>query len=234
MADLTRREFIAASAAATGCVLAGAVSGAEFSTTLKKSLIMGKPSNADGLKKMKDAGFHGIECSTWNAKPDDAKKAREIAEGAGMRIHSVLRGWANFNNPGKVEGDIASVETALKTAAGYGAHAVLFVPCRIGVKPTPQPWEFDIKFDEKTGLVSEVVKGDNEKFGDYIKAQNQATEMSIKALKKLAPVAEKLKVKIAVENVWNNLWVKPDLAVNLIKLVDSPWVRVLLRHRKPR
>ena len=29
---------------------------------------------------LKDAGFDGIECSTWNARPDDAKKAREVAE----------------------------------------------------------------------------------------------------------------------------------------------------------
>ena len=30
---------------------------------------------------------------------------------------------------------------------------------------------------------------------------------------------------IALENVWNNLWVKPDLSANFVASFDSPWVR---------
>jgi len=229
MADqFTRREFLAVSGA-SGIVLAGAASAArqapgEFKTKLYKSLITGKISEKS-LAKMKAAGFDGVECGAWGAKPADAEKARAIAEKTGMKIHSVLRGWMGMNNPKSVDGSVKSLETALKSAAGYGASAVLAVPCRVGGKGLPQPWEFDIEFDEKTAMVTRVVKGDNTKYKAYIEAQNLATKMSREALKRAAAVAEKTKVVIAVENVWNNLWVKPDLAASFIRSIDSPWVQ---------
>ena len=223
----TRREFLAVSAG-TGLALATAASGAKakagFKTKLYKSLITGKPT-AKTLTAMKEAGFDGVECGAWNATPADAEKARAVAEKAGMKIHSVLRGWLGMNNPKSVDSSVKSLETALKSAAGYGADAVLVVPCRVGGKGLPQPWEFDIEFDEKTALVTRVVKGDNSKYKDYIAAQNLATKMSREALKRAAAVAEKSKVIIAVENVWNNLWVKPDLAASFVRSIDSPWVQ---------
>ena len=60
-------------------------------------------------------------------------------------------------------------------------------------------------------MVSKVVDGDNTPYAAYIEAQNVATKASIEAVKKLIPVAEKTGVKIALENVWNNLWVTPAL-----------------------
>ena len=36
----------------------------------------------------------------------------------------------------------------------------------------PQPWEFDIEFDDKTGHVKRVVAGDNGPYQQYIEAQN--------------------------------------------------------------
>ncbi|MBL7220766.1 MAG: sugar phosphate isomerase/epimerase [Phycisphaerae bacterium] len=223
----TRREFLAVSGGA-GLALTGAASAVDasagFKTKLYKSLITGKISEK-ALAQMKEAGFDGVECGAWSAKPADAEKARAIAEKAGMKIHSVLRGWLGMNNPKSVDGSVKSLEVALKTAAGYGADAVLVVPCRVGGKGLPQPWEFDIAFDEKTALVARVVKGDNAKYKDYIDAQNLATRMSREALLRAAGVAEKSKVVIAVENVWNNLWVKPDLAASFIRSIGSPWVQ---------
>ena len=104
-----------------------------------------------------------------------------------MRIHSVLRGWVNFNSPdsGKVAADIESVETALKTSAAYGADALLLVPCKVGGIDMPEAWEFEIEFDEKTGHVRRVVSGDNAKYQTYIDAQNYATEATRKAVRKL-------------------------------------------------
>jgi L-ribulose-5-phosphate 3-epimerase len=226
--QFTRREFLAVSGA-SGIALAGAASAARqappgFKTKLYKSLITGKISEKS-MTQMKEAGFDGVECGAWNAKPADAEKARAIAEKAGMKIHSVLRGWLGMNNPKSVESSVKSLETALKAAAGYGASAVLTVPCRVGGKGLPQPWEFDIAFDEKTALVTRVVKGDNTKYKAYIDAQNLATKMSREALKRAAAVAEKTKVVIAVENVWNNLWVTPALAASFVRSVASPWVQ---------
>ena len=164
--DFTRRDFLAASAAFGASAVAVGRLGtdrrlvaAPFKTTLQKALI-GAADEAT-LQSWKDAGFAGMEASKWDATPSEAADGRKIAEKLGMRIHSVMRGWANFNSPdpGKVAEDIQSVETALKAAQGYGADAVLLVPCRVGGMPMPEAWEFDIEFDEKTGHLTQVVAG---------------------------------------------------------------------------
>ena len=230
--DFTRRDFLAASAAFGASAVAVGRLGtdrrlvaAPFKTTLQKALI-GAADEAT-LQSWKDAGFAGMEASKWDATPSEAADGRKIAEKLGMRIHSVMRGWANFNSPdpGKVAEDIQSVETALKAAQGYGADAVLLVPCRVGGMPMPEAWEFDIEFDEKTGHVARVAGGDNSKYAEYIEAQNHATDASRKAVEKLIPVAEKAGVIIALENVWNNLWVKPAIFANFIASFDNPWVQ---------
>jgi hexulose-6-phosphate isomerase len=221
---LHRRQFLAASAAATaGLMSIGRVQAAPWKTTLHKALI-GQPSE-ETLRTWQAAGFEGIESNDRAASPQKAEAARKLAEKLGMRIHSVLYGWANFNQADSVEKDLAGVETALKACQGYGADALLLVPCRIGGMAMPQPWEFKIKFDEKTGHVQEVAAGDNAPYQKYIEAHNQAVDTSREAVKRLIPVAEKTGVVIALENVWNNLWVKPDLFANFITSFDSPWVQ---------
>jgi len=222
--DLTRRHFLAASAAAgAGLLAAGPLEAATFKTKLHKATI-GKPTE-ETLKKLKAAGFEGIESSDRAATPEQAAEAREVAEKLGMKIHAVLFGWANFNDEKSVEKDIAAVATTLRAAQAYGADAVLLVPCRTGVKPIPDPWDFDIEFDEKTNHVRRVVQGDNSQYAKYIEAHNQAIDTSREAVKKLIPVAEKAKVVIALENVWNNLWVKPALFANFVRSFDNPWVK---------
>lgn len=226
--DITRRDFLAASAAmGAGLMAAGRLHAAPFKTALHKALI-GFP-NEETLASWKAAGFEGMETNQKGAEtsPDEAAKARKLAEKHGMKIHSVLRGWMRFNSEDgdELAADIAKVETALRAAEGYGADAVLLVPCRVGGMPMPEAWEFDIEFDEKTGHVSRVVQGDNSKYREYIKAQNHATDTSRKAVEKLIPVAEKTGVVIALENVWNNLWVKPAIFANFIASFESPWVQ---------
>ncbi len=220
-----RRDFLAAAAATgVGLLAAGRVEAAPFKTRLHKAMTaIGKPTE-ETLKKLKAAGFEGIE-APHNLTPDEACKARKRAEQLGMRIHSVLRGWMNFNDPSKVEADVADVAQTLKIAQLLGADTVLVVPCRVGKIAMPEAWEFDIEFDEKTGHVQRVVQGDNSKYQSYIEAQNQATDMSREAVKRLIPAAEKTGVIVALENVWNNLWVKPALAKNFIASFDNPWVR---------
>jgi len=219
---MSRRGFLASGAAAgLGLMAAGRAEAAPFKTTLHKAMIGGP--NEGAFKKWKAAGFEGCECTAWNVTPDQAKKSREMAEKVGIKIHSVLRAWVNFNS-GKPEGDIASVATALRAAQGYGADAILLVPCRTGGMPMPRPWEFDYEFDPKTAKVTRVAKGDNAPYAKYIEAQNHATDTSRAALTKLVPVCEQTGVKIALENVWNNLWVKPDLFAAFIRSIGTPWV----------
>jgi hexulose-6-phosphate isomerase len=204
--------------------MAGRLDAAPFKTTLHKALL-GTP-NEDALKQWKAAGFEGVEWTKSDVSPQEAAGIRKMVESLGMRVHSVLFGWGKFNEggPGMNE-TIEKIETALRAAQAFGADAVLVVPCRTGVTPMPEPWEFDIRFDEKTGHVKQVVAGDNSKYEKYIDAHNHAIDMSREGVKKLIPTAEKTGVVIALENVWNNLWVKPDIAANFVASFDSPWVR---------
>lgn len=225
---LSRRGFLAGSAAmGAGLVLAPRPAAAAWQTTLHKALI-GVPS-PQVFEKWKAAGFEGMEVDWrgWQGthSPDPAAAGR-MAESQGMKIHSVLFGWGNLNGGEAALADgVAQMETALRAAQQFGAEAVLYVPCRIGGMAMPEPWEFDIRFDEKTGHLRQVVAGDNAKYQKYIEAHNQAVDATRKGVEKLIPTAEKAGVFVALENVWNNLWVKPDLFANFVASFRSPWVR---------
>jgi len=224
---MNRRQFITN---ATAAGLLTALSGlpaqaADFNGKIRKAMIV-KEVTEKALEPLKAAGFQGVE-TTHICPEAEAAAGRAVAEKLGMKVHSVLRGWMEFNSedPKKVEDSLESVRKALRAAKAYGADAILVVPCRTGGMPMPKPWEFDIALDEKTGHVTRVAAGDNAEFAAYIKAQNRATDTSRAAVEKLIPLAEELKVIIALENVWNNLWVKPGLYKHFVASFASPWVK---------
>jgi L-ribulose-5-phosphate 3-epimerase len=227
--QLNRRDFLAAGVAAGVGLSLGARPGQSqtqpvFKTRLRKALIVNKPAE-ESLKKMKAAGFQGVEAGVIPVA--EAEKCRAAADALGMKIHSVLRGWAEFNSPdpAKVESTFKVTEDALRAAQAFGADAVLLVPCRIGGMKMPKPREFKIDFDQKTGHIRRVVEGDNSPYADYIKAHNQAADASTEAVKRLIPLAEKTGVVIALENVWNNLWVQPAIFSHFVASFRNPWVK---------
>ncbi|MCP4342257.1 MAG: sugar phosphate isomerase/epimerase [Desulfobulbaceae bacterium] len=231
MIDMSRREFIVASATGVGtmatssfanCGSCTASHKAKFKTKLFKSLITGVP-NEKLLEKLKKAGFDGIECGA-GVNIAKAEATRKLTDKHGMRIHSLIMGWMNFDQATKVNADIANVQRCLATAGAYGVDALLLVPCKIGGK-MPQPWEFDIEFDEKTGHIEKVVKGDNTPYQTYIDQHNKSADASRIALRRLIPAAKKAGVVVAVENVWNNMWVKPEIFAHFIKSCDSKWIQ---------
>ncbi len=210
------------------------VSSLDFKTKLQKAVIV-RP--ADDLGPIRAAGFDGVEAR--DVSPEQAAKMREEAEKIGLRIHAVLYGWAEFNSPDKteVERTFAESQAALRAAAALGADAVLLVPCRIGARRgpagapqgtamrIPRAWEFQIEFDPKNGHLERVVRGDNSPYADYIAAHNHATDASVEWVKRLIPLAEQTKVVIALENVGNNLWVKPEIFTHFVRSFQSPWVK---------
>ncbi len=111
--SMTRRDFLGASVAAAGLLAAGQLQAAPFKTRLYKAMTLGEPTQ-DLLKALKDAGFDGMETDAWKARPDEAAKARERAEALGMKLHSVLFGWANFNQENQVAKDLENVRQALR------------------------------------------------------------------------------------------------------------------------
>jgi hexulose-6-phosphate isomerase len=54
-------------------------------------------------------------------------------------------------------------------------------------------------------------------------AYNECWERSTESIKKLLPVAEKLKVKICIENVWNNFLLSPLEACRYVDQFNSPY-----------
>ncbi len=209
----TRRELIAA---ASGAVALGLVAGVEaqgkrYRTKLHRAMIVGKPDEA-ALRPLKEAGFDGVEAGI--IPEDEAKQCRRIADEMGMRIHSVLAGW-----------DPGTLEKALRAAHGYGADAVLIVPGAVRGMKIPEPWDLDIKFDPRTGYLKQVVAGDNAPYREYIEAHDRATDEAHRAIEPMIPLAAELKVAIAIENVWNNLWSRPDIFKRLVTSFKSPWVR---------
>jgi len=252
-APINRRDFVTTSAAGLISALslppstaraqapargiqtaAPPISSLTFKTKPHKALIA-RPTE-DELMRMKDAGFEGVEARVMPV--EQAAKMREVADKIGMRVHSVLYGWAEFNNPDKreVERTFAESEGALRTAEAFGADTVLLVPCRIGggggrgraEGPTlrmPRPWEFQIEFNPANGHLTKVVYGDNAPYAEYIAAHNHATDASVEWVKRLIPAAEQSKVVIALENVSNNLWVTPELFRHFVQSFQSPWVK---------
>jgi hexulose-6-phosphate isomerase len=242
---MNRREFI------TGSSLVAAGLSFELGSSLAQApdtappplAFKSKPHKAviarpteDDLKRIKEAGFEGVEGRS-SVTPEEAAKTRVVADGLGMRIHSVLIDrWGEFNSPDQsvVERSFAESMAALRTAQAFGADTVLLVPGRIGggtgerggpVLRMPRPWEFQIEFDEKTGHLTRVVYGDNAPYAEYMKAHDDATDRSSEAIKRLIPFAEKTKVIIAVENVGNNLWVHPKIFRHFVQSFQSPWVK---------
>ena len=207
-----------------------------FKSNLHKALIA-RPTE-DDLKRLKDAGFEGVE-SRSSVTPDEAAKMRAVADKLGMRVHSVLiDAWSEFNSPdpGVVERSLILSQEALRTAEAFGADTVLLVPGRIGggggrgasqtpALRMPRPWEFQIEFDEKNGHLRRVVYGDSAPYADYMRAHDDATDRTAAALRRLIPFAEKAKVVIAVENVGNNLWVQPEIFRHFVQSFQSPWIQ---------
>jgi len=234
--NFSRRQFLGA--AATTVVAAGfssmvgrvagadAVAGGWAWQRLNKALITKMPTD-EYCERLAKAGFDGMEVTRWEGSVEEAQKTRLMVEKHGLRIHSVMRGWANTNSPDKekVDADIESGKTALRAAAAFGASTILLVPCRISGAAMPDAWDFDIDFDPKTLVVKTVAAGDNAPYADYIKAQNYATEASIRAVEAIIPTAAKEGVIIALENVWNNLWCTPEFFAAFVKSFHNPWVK---------
>ena len=198
-----------------------------FPSVLFKARIAGAPTD-EICEAWKAAGFDGMEVTNWNVSVSEARASRLIAEKHEMSIHSVMRGWTNFNQPDNFDADVESVKTALRAAAGYGADGILLVPARLAGfshgTTMPHPWEYEIDFDPQTLQIRAVVEGDNVPYADYIAAHNMTTEASIRAIESLIPTAAREGVRICIENVWNNLWSTPKFFAAFCKYFDNPWV----------
>ncbi|MEI6646526.1 MAG: sugar phosphate isomerase/epimerase family protein [bacterium] len=227
---LSRRLFIGTAAAAVATLKTQqlfAQRAPAFKTKLLKALIA-PAADVATCERIAKAGFSGFEIQQKEASIEKARAGRKCAEQHGLKIHSLMYGWAQFNHATEEarRKSIDDAKRALEITAEFGATAMLLVPCRIDGK-MPAPSQFNIAFDPVTLKMTRAAEGP-EVFAEYIEKQNIATERSRAAVEELIPIAEKHNVVIGLENVWNNLWVKPDFAAAFVKSFKNKCVRPYL------
>jgi len=166
---------------------------------IKKGVLLdmlpAKLSYADRLKMARDVGFEVIQAPTI---PDqhEAEEIKKAADAANVRIDSVMN-MDHWQYP-LSSGDPAVVE---KSLAGM----------RISLH-NAKLWGSDAVL-----LVPAVVNPQTSYRDAWIRSQ--------KEIRKLLPLAEELKIVIAIEEVWNKFLLSPLEMAAYIKEFTSPWIQ---------
>jgi hexulose-6-phosphate isomerase len=195
---MNRRSFLALAAAGPTMSVWGATR-LPIRKAILISMLPHDLSLADGMKLARDVGFEEIECQTVS-DPKQAEAIKIAAGNAGIRIHSVMN-MAHWDFPfNSSDPEIVKKGMEGMETSLRNAHF----------------WGADTVL-----LVPAVV---NPKFSYFEDAWTRSQQQ----IRKLLPLAEELKVAIAIEEVWNKFLVSP---VDFARYVDefrSPWVRAYL------
>jgi len=210
----SRREFLKTTAAtACSAVLGASGLGELFAApptssgltpvpaplAIKKGVLLdmlpAKLSYADRMKMARDVGFEVIQAPTT---PDqhEAEEIKKAADGAGVRIDSVMN-MDHWQYP-LSSSDAAVVEKSL-TGMRTSLH-------------NAKLWGSDAVL-----LVPAVVNPQT--------SYREAWSRSQKEIRKLLPLAEELKIVIAIEEVWNKFLLSPLEMAAYIKEFNSPWIQ---------
>jgi L-ribulose-5-phosphate 3-epimerase len=150
---------------------------------------------ADRFKLAVDTGFEATECPTT---PDDrtAEEIKKASEAAKLPIHSVMN-MAHWKYP------LSSADPAVVAESVKGMQTSLRNAHFWGA--------------ETVLLVPAVVNPQTGYQDAWLRSQQQ--------IRNLLPMAEELKVIIAVEEVWNKFLLSPLEYSRYIDDFQSPWVR---------
>ena len=192
----TRRDFVK-----TSLVVAG-FSGLAFREArpaIKKGLVFDMvPVNlsyADRFKLVRDAGFEVVQALT---EPDQrkAEEMKRAADAANIRIDSVM-------NVDHWQYPLSSSDPAVVEKSLSGMRTSLH---------NAKLWGSDAVL-----LVPAVVNPQTSYRDAWTRSQAQ--------IRKLIPLAEELKVVIAIEEVWNRFLLSPLEMVQYLGEFHSPWVQ---------
>jgi hexulose-6-phosphate isomerase len=207
MSHSSRRQFLKSSAGAA-CAAALPLKVAKTIATatptpgplpIKKGILLDmlpdKLSYLDRLKLAREIGFETLQAPT---EPDEhkAEELKKAADAAQIRIDSVMN-MDHWKYP-LSSGDPAVVEKSLAGMRTSLHNAKL--------------WGSDVVL-----LVPAVVNPQT----SYREAWSRSQEQ----IHKLLPLAEELKVAIAIEEVWNRFLLSPLEMAKYIDEFQSPWVR---------
>ncbi|MBM3744801.1 MAG: sugar phosphate isomerase/epimerase [Acidobacteria bacterium] len=153
---------------------------------------------ADRFKLARDVGFEDVECGTVT-EPAAAEEIKKASETSGLRIHSVMN-QAHWKFP------LSSSDPAVVAESVKGMETSL---------QNARLWGAD------TVLLVPAVVNPQTRYQD-------AWTRSQQHIRKLLPLAQKLKVVIGIENVWNKFLLSPLEMARYVDEFKSPWVRAYL------
>src|SRR5208282_2922826 len=152
-------------------------------------------SYADRFKLAGDVGFEGVEAQTME-DPKVAEEIKKASEDAKVSIHSVMN-MAHWKYP-LSSSDPAVVKTSLDGMKTSLHNAKLWGA-------------------ETVLLVPAVVNADT--------SYQDAWTRSQKNIRTLIPLAQELKVIIAIEEVWNKFLLSPLEMARYVDEFKSPWIK---------
>jgi L-ribulose-5-phosphate 3-epimerase len=152
-------------------------------------------SYTDRFKLARDVGFEALQVNT-TPKPTDAIEIKRAAETAGMRIDSVMN-IDHWKYP------LSSADPAVVEKSLQGMRTSIHNANFWGAKYVL--------------LVPGVVNAETSYRDAWTRSQTQ--------IRKLLPLAEQLKVVIALEEVWNKFLLSPLEFATYVDEFHSPWVK---------
>jgi L-ribulose-5-phosphate 3-epimerase len=204
MSNPSRREFLktsltAACAAGLGASLPASTLAADSPLPIKKGVLLemlpAKLSYADRFRLARDVGFDVVQAPTT---PDErtAEEIKKAADAASIRIDSVMN-MDHWKYP------LSSADTAVIEKSLTGMRTSLH---------NAKLWGADAVL-----LVPAVVNPQTSYRDAWTRSQTQ--------IRKLIPLAEELKIVIAIEEVWNKFLLSPLEMAKYIDEFQSPWIQ---------
>ena len=195
---MDRRTFLSISAAAAAGVRVHGLQ-ASAAGPKKSVLISMLPKDGSYAQRFaiaRDAGFPAIEMQTI-ARPEEAAEIKEAARSAGIRIHSVMNA-DHWRYP------LSSRDPEVVTKSVAGMETSL---------RNAALWGADAVL-----LVPAVVDAATSYKDAWTRSQDVIR-------KRILPLAQELKVIVAVEEVWNKFLLSPMEMARYVDDFNSPWVK---------
>jgi L-ribulose-5-phosphate 3-epimerase len=199
MTAIDRRAFLEAAALSAAAAFAPRASLAAGGSPKKAVLISMLPKELSYLDRFKvavDAGFAGIEMRTV-PNPQEAEEIRDASTKSGLRVHSVMNS-DHWNFP------ISSADPAVVDKSVAGMETSL---------RNAKLWGADTVL-----LVPAVVNPQTSYQDAWTRSQKVIRE-------RILPLAQELKVVVAVEEVWNKFLLSPLEFARYVDEFGSPWVK---------
>jgi len=192
---ISRRQFAAAAAAAAASAPLAAAPRLPIKKAVLLSMIPAELSLKERFQLAADCGYQGVEAYTM-ADPKLVEETRAAAEAAKIPIHSVM-------NSDHWKFPLSSADASVADKCLDGMRTSL---------RNAKAWGASTVL-----LVPAVV--------DAKTSYESAWQRSIVGIKKLLPLAEELKVTIAVENVWNKFLLSPMEFNQYVDSFKSPYLK---------